>query len=219
MSAQSTTVLEHRTRTASELLICGMAAGPLFIAVTLAQAFARPGFDLSRHPISLLSLGELGWLQIANFTACGLLYLTAAVGLRQVLSAGPGTKWIPRLVGAMGVGLVLAGVFVTDPGAGYPAGAPNGAPQHLSWHGVLHEVGALVSGVSWIAVCLVLRRRFARRGERGWACACVGALVAALAVTLWPHLDSLSVRLVVGTAVEFALLTAVFAREWRAASR
>jgi hypothetical protein len=53
------------TRTA-QLLACGIVAGPLFLAVALIQAFTRDGYDLSRHPISLLTLGELGWIQITG---------------------------------------------------------------------------------------------------------------------------------------------------------
>ena len=50
-----------------KLLGCGIIAGPLFVVASLAQAFTRTGFDLGRHPISLLSLGSLGWVHVANF--------------------------------------------------------------------------------------------------------------------------------------------------------
>ena len=49
------------------LLRCGIAAGPLYILVGLGQILTREGFDMRRHPLSLLSNGELGWIQIANF--------------------------------------------------------------------------------------------------------------------------------------------------------
>jgi hypothetical protein len=42
------------------LLTGGVVAGPLFIMVGLLQAFTREGFDLRRHPLSLLSNGDLG---------------------------------------------------------------------------------------------------------------------------------------------------------------
>jgi hypothetical protein len=71
------------------LLGCGLVAGPLFIAASLTQAFTRKGFDLARHPISLLSLGAPGWVQIANFVVCGTLYLLGAAGMRQALDQSP----------------------------------------------------------------------------------------------------------------------------------
>ena len=73
----------EETSTTRRLLACGIVAGPLFLVVALIQAFTRDGFDLSRHPISLLSLGELGWIQIANFIVTGGLYVACAVGLRR----------------------------------------------------------------------------------------------------------------------------------------
>ena len=48
------------TRQTTRLLACGIVAGPLFLAAWLLQAFTRDGFDPTRHPLSLLSLGELG---------------------------------------------------------------------------------------------------------------------------------------------------------------
>lgn len=68
------------------LLVCGLIAGPLFVAASLGQEFTRNGFDLARHPISLLSLGSAGWIQIANFVVSGVLYVLGAVGLRSAFS-------------------------------------------------------------------------------------------------------------------------------------
>jgi Protein of unknown function (DUF998) len=94
------------TKQARALLACGVVAGPLFLAAGLIQAFTREGFDLRRHPLSLLSLGELGWIQIANFVVTGLLCVACAVGMGRVLGPGRGGTWGPLLVGAFGVGLV-----------------------------------------------------------------------------------------------------------------
>src|SRR5438128_1850429 len=68
LAADRDTVTAMRT-----LLACGAVAGPLFVIVGFGQAFTRPGFDLTRHPLSVLSNGDLGWLQIANFLVSGLL--------------------------------------------------------------------------------------------------------------------------------------------------
>ena len=86
MSQQSTLPASAATQTA-RLLACGIAAGPLFLTVGLTQAFIRDGFDLSRHPLSLLSLGDLGWVQITNFVVTGGLFLACAVGM--------GRAWVP----------------------------------------------------------------------------------------------------------------------------
>ncbi|HEV8560192.1 MAG TPA: DUF998 domain-containing protein [Actinophytocola sp.] len=204
----ATPALSHQT---ARLLTAGIVAGPLFLVVWALQAFTRDGFDPGRHPLSLLSLGDLGWIQIANFVVTGALFVACAVGLRRVLHPGPGGTWGPRLVGAVGAGLMVAGVFVTDAGAGFPAGAPAGAPE-MSWHGALHDVGYVVVTLSWTTVCLVFRGRFAALGQRGWARACVAIVVAALVLSGWPDLDSFSIRIVISTAVQFGLVAAVAAR-------
>jgi hypothetical protein len=210
MSQQSAPSVAPTTQT-MWLLACGIVAGPLFIAVVLIQAFTRDGFDLSRHPLSLLSLGDLGWIQTANFVVTGALYVACAVGMRRVLRPGRRGTWGPRLVGGVGVGLIVAGIFVTDAGAGFPPGAPAGAPE-ISWHGILHEVGFLLSFIGLIAGCLVFVRRFAALRQRGWVAAGVATAVTAVAVTMWPDLDSISVRLVFASAILFGFVAALAAR-------
>jgi Protein of unknown function (DUF998) len=185
----------------------------LFIAISLIQAFTRSGFDLARHPISLLGLGSLGWVQIANFVVCGVLYVLGAIGLRSALQPGRGKTWGPLFIGITGVGLIVAGLFTTDAGAGFPPGAPAGAPA-MSWHGVLHEVGFLLSFVGAIGACLVFAGRYAALGRRGWAVAAVATVVVTLVIGGWPDLSTLSVRLVIATAALFAFPTAVAAQQF-----
>jgi lysylphosphatidylglycerol synthetase-like protein (DUF2156 family) len=192
------------TRT-NQLLTAGIAAGPVLGLTWLAQGLVRDGYDFTRHPMSLLALGEGGWVQIASFGITGGLMLGCAAGLRRTLSHGPGARWIPRLTAAIGAGLVAAGVFTADPGAGFPAGAPEGAPV-LSWHGILHEASHLVVVVAWIALCFVLRTRFARQGDRGWARACVAVVPVAIALVAFPHLDSFPVRIAVASVVQIGFV-------------
>jgi hypothetical protein len=199
------------TRKTRALLACGIVAGPLFLAVALIQAFTREGFDLGRHPISLLSLGDLGWIQIANFVVTGVLYVACAVGMRRVLRSGRGSTWGPRLVGAMGVGLIMGGVFVTDPGAGFPPGAPAGAPEQISWHGMLHNIAPVLALDGMIIGCLVFARHFAARRQWGWVTAGLASAVAIVVLTFWPDLDGISVRLVLAQAILSGFVAALTA--------
>ena len=202
LTTPSTTTDGTRT---DRLLTAGIAAGPVLGLTWLAQGLVREGYDFTRHPMSLLALGEGGWVQIANFTVSGGLMLACAAGLRRTLRDGPGARWAPRLTAAIGAGLIAAGGFAADPGAGFPAGAPEGAPV-LSWHGILHEASHLVVVVAWIALCFVLRTRFAREGARGWARACVAAVPIAIALVAFPHLDSFPVRIVVASVLQLGFV-------------
>ncbi|NJP31568.1 DUF998 domain-containing protein [Micromonospora thermarum] len=114
------------------LLAGGVLAGPLWVTVALVQGLTREGFDFRRYPVSVLSNGDLGWLQIANFIAAGLLCVGAAVALRRARHPGLGPRTGPWLIGQYGVGLVLSGVFVADPLDGFPAGTPAG-PSGSGW--------------------------------------------------------------------------------------
>jgi len=44
------------------LLLCGVAAGPIYVVVGGLQVLLRDGYDLTRHPLSLISNGDLGWV-------------------------------------------------------------------------------------------------------------------------------------------------------------
>ncbi len=151
----------------------------------------RDGFDPSRHPISLLSLGELGWIQITNFVVAGLLFVAAAVGMRQVLAHGRGGTCGPLPIGVLGVALVWGGVFVADPADGFPPGTPPGRPDRLSWHGVLHTIAPVVGLLAPLVACLVFARRFGGLRRRGWAayCRATGVVAAVIAVAAFPTGD------------------------------
>jgi hypothetical protein len=203
---------ERTTKATRALLACGVVAGPLFIVVGLIQAFIRSGFDFGRHPLSLLSLGDLGWVQITNFVVAGLLFVASAVGMRQALYSGRGRIWGPLLIGAFGVSLVAGGVFVADPAFGFPPGTPEGAPGHLSWHGILHAVAPAVGFNSLIAACFVFARRFADLKQRGWAAYSVATGVAVLALSVWPNLSGNFVPLWVAAALGFGWASVLAAR-------
>ncbi len=196
------------TTTTARLLAGGVVAGPLFLLSWAVQASTRAGFDPTVHPMSLLARGDLGWVQVATFVATGALFVACSQGLREALPTGRGSTWVPRLVRAMGAGFIAAGVFVTDAGAGFPAGAPKGAPE-MSWHGALHEVGFMVTVLACTAACIVLARRFRAHRQRGWFAASVAAPLAEFVVATWPDLDSLSVRLVVSTAIQLGYMAAL----------
>jgi hypothetical membrane protein len=150
------------------LVIYGVIIGPLFVIAFLVQGALRPDYDPLRHSISTLALGsEFGWVQSLNFIVAGLLMLAFAVSVRQVLRLEMRSIWGPLLIGLWGVGLIGAGIFVTDPDIGYPPGTPY--PIQVSMHGALHNLSAGLGFPALVAACLVFARWFAVRRERGWA--------------------------------------------------
>jgi hypothetical protein len=179
-STAPTTITDTTTR---RLLLAGAVAAPLFAVVALAQAAVRPGYDLTRHPVSMLALGDLGWIQTANFVVCGLLMLAAAVGLRRARRGRKGGTWGPILFVTQGVGLLVASAFEMDPGDGFPIGTPAGTPTTMSWHMLVHNAGGSLTFFTMIAACFVLARVFAKGKTLGRVCAVAFAAGLAWAMT------------------------------------
>lgn len=157
------------------LLGYGVLAGPFSVVVGLAQALTREGFDPTRHDLSLLAAGPWGWIQMLNLVLTGLMTLAAAVGMHRalrVLGDGPGSTWGPRLVGAFGVGMAGAGVFVADPMNGYPPGAP----ATVSVGGIGHVVLGGLGFLCLVAGTLVLARHYSGRPGMAWLSRATGVL-------------------------------------------
>jgi hypothetical protein len=168
----TTTALPHRSNLerTRPLLLCGSLAGALFAAVGLLQAVARPGFDLTRDQLSLLSNGDLGWVQIGNFLLTGCLFMAGAIGVRSALASSTSpSRWAPRLMFVFGVSQITSAIFMADPAFGFPPGTPAGPPVHFTWHGGLHLLGGGIGFLAIAATCFILGRRFGRLGRGGWA--------------------------------------------------
>jgi Protein of unknown function (DUF998) len=159
----------RRRVTTKTLLVCGAVAGPLFTLAWAVEGATRADYNPLRHPVSSLELGDFGWTQQANFIVAGGLTLAFAIGLRRALRPLGGSTWGPLLVGAHGIGLVGAGIFVTDPVSGYPPGTPDHLQTYGSVHAALHDLFSVGTFVGLPIACLVFARRFAGWGQRGWA--------------------------------------------------
>lgn len=196
----------HRERVTKSLLGFGIIAGPFYVTVSLIQAALRDGFDLTRHAWSQLANGPGGWVQVVNLMLSGAMVVAAAVGYRNALSEGVGRRWVPRLLAGYGLGLILAGIFPTDPMAGFPVGTPDGPPVAPSLNGLLHLVFAGLGFVALIAAAFVLARRFHRQGRTARAAwsAMTGAAFAAAFVGLSSGSSSPAVVLAFVAAVILA---------------
>jgi hypothetical protein len=152
---------------ARSLLRCGVVAGPFYLGVGLIQVFVRDGFDLARHPLSVLANGPGGWVQTANFVLTGLMVLAAAMGFRRVL--GPKSRGVTWFLGAFGVAMIVAAVFPADPVDGFPPGTPEGFPTSISTTGLIHFAsGAL--GFTFLAIsCFFAAWAMSRRRVRSLA--------------------------------------------------
>lgn len=140
------------------LLGWGVVAGPFYLIVGLVQAISREGFELSQHPLSVLMLGDFGWVQTTNLALTGLMAVAAGIGFIRVMDRRtPGL-----LVSLYGASLVASAVFPPDPMAGFPPGSAEVTTPSTS--GLLHLA---FGGIAFFAVAVAAEttgRWFRREG-------------------------------------------------------
>jgi hypothetical membrane protein len=157
-------------RITKSLLGYGVIAGPIYVIMSVTQALLRDGFDLSRHAWSQLSLGGPGWIQVTNFVVTGLMLIAGSIGLRRALRTGPAATWSPRLLAALGLSMIVAGVFRVDPAGGFPVDMPQATT--ISGSAMVHLLAGAIGFPCLAASLIVLARRLSREGFGGLATAC-----------------------------------------------
>jgi hypothetical membrane protein len=164
-SGKSGRVTQSRSSSQTFLLL-GAIIGPVaFTLVYLVLGATQSSYDPWRRPVSDLSTGYLGGIQIASFILCGLSIIGFALALIRCPLARRG-RWTPLLLSLVGSALILAGAFVTDPAPGYP---PGNHMQGTSLHGAIHLAMSILVFTSLPTACFVTARRWARQGLLTWS--------------------------------------------------
>jgi hypothetical protein len=158
------------------LLIVGVVAASVFVAVLLVEGALRPGYNPTYHTGSALSLGERGWVQVANFLQLGVGMFAFAVGVGQRLNDLLGAG----LMAIFGLGAIIAGVFRMDPMRGYPPGTPGGTPAELTRRHQVHDAAGPVMFLVICGACLAVARQL----EGPWRLYTVLTGVAGLVLTV-----------------------------------
>jgi hypothetical protein len=150
------------------LLILAPAGCSLFVLTFLIEGALRPNYSALKHPVSSLSIGETGWIQVMNFIGSGFLLLIFSYRLRKRLKPIPLLKKVPVLFGMVALGLIGAGICITDPVYGYPENKPLRLSQ-FTIRGHLHDVFSLFVFVCLPVACFSLRNYFLLEGKKGLA--------------------------------------------------
>lgn len=140
----------------------GVVAGPFYLVVGLVLALTREGFDFAQHPLSVLMLGDGGWMQITNLALSGVMVLVAGVGMSRAGARGAGIG-----VGIYGVAMVASAIFPPDPMPGFPPGQDGATTMSAS--GILHFAFGGIGFVAFAVAAFLLGGWLARHGERGRA--------------------------------------------------
>lgn len=154
MSTTPATGFDSAAAVTRSMLGWGVVAGPFYLVFGLLLALTREGFDLSRDALSILLLGDAGWLQGLNLVLSGLMTLVATAGLWRT------PEWqkpAAVLVGIYGAALLASAFAAPDrPGSG-TASVP----------GILHLAFGAIGFLCLAAAAIIAARWFRRRGSRG----------------------------------------------------
>lgn len=131
----------------------GVVGPAVFVAVFLVLGAVKPGYDAAARFVSEGSIGELGWIQIANFVLLGTMLLAFAAALWNGYGNETSGRIGAGLIAAVGVSLVFAGVFVTDPGT-----------KIVSRHGLVHVIASMVVFGGLMLACLAFAWRLHASG-------------------------------------------------------
>ncbi len=181
---------------AGRLTLTAVAAALLFFVVPTIEIFRRPGFDLEKHAISMLSLGDGGWIMKTVFVISGILTLAAAIGFYGKLAGGLGAA-TALLIAAYGAGLIVAGIYDAPAGMGFPAGTPIDQPPVMTREANLHGFGFMIAFGGLIAACFVSVALFLFAGSP------VGAAISFAAGVAMPLLVGLGMTAKIAPGVAF----------------
>jgi hypothetical membrane protein len=115
----------------------GIIAPIVFVLIFTIEGLFRENYSATKNFISELSIGDRGWIQIANFLIFGFLFFVFNVGLMQEFRKRGLSLTGPILFLILASCYFFSGPFVTDPGTIFT--------QQKSVHGIIHGVlGAMV---------------------------------------------------------------------------
>lgn len=140
---------DFQRSTTRRLALAGIVFPPLWLVVLIVLGFVKPGFNQLTQDGSSESIGQYGWVQIANFIVLGIALLVFAFGLWRGFGDRLSGRIGSVLMAVAGVGLVGAGVFVAD-----------GGRRAVSFHGNMHMTFSLVLFLSLLIAGFVYATRF-----------------------------------------------------------
>ena len=130
----------------------GIFAPIIFVGVFMVEGAVRNGYDPKSMYISTLSLGNRGWIQIANFLVLGLLLFIFTLGLSKEFPTGKASRGGIISLYIISVLFFISGPFVMDP-ADTPA-------DQMSIHGLVHGLSGGIVFLMMPMIIFIFLRRF-----------------------------------------------------------
>jgi hypothetical protein len=144
---------------ARRLAWAGIVFPPLFVLVFLILGFVKPNYSPVRQFVSEGSIGQLGWIQVANFLVFGPALVVFAIGLWRGFGDRVSGRVGSVLIAIAGVGVFMAGPFVADP-------STTAGIKVVTSHGAVHIAVGYFVFASLVGAAIAFARRFA--ADRGF---------------------------------------------------
>lgn len=116
------------------------------LIVGITQGLLRDGFSFAEHPLSLLMLGDLGWIQKTNLILTGLMVIAVAIGFQRAMKPDKRARRTSIALGIYGLALIGSGILPPDPVDGFPEASPT---AEATTSGVMHLA---FGGIGFIAL-------------------------------------------------------------------
>jgi hypothetical protein len=137
-------------------------AGVFYLVAGVGQGLIREGFSYSEHALSMLTLGDFGWIQTANLGLTGLMVAVTGVGFTRAMKPARGATAAGVLLGIFGVALIGSAVFPPDPVDGFP---DPGSTEAATTSGILHLVFGAIGFIALAAATFVVAGWLGNRDE------------------------------------------------------
>lgn len=132
-------------------VLAGMIAPVLFVLVFTIEGWLRPGYSPVERPISALSLGPRGWIQITNFVVFGLLLYLFSRKMFLEFSKENLNRSGPILLIIIALIFLLSGPFVMD--------------HQESLHGTIHNILGMFAFLLMPISIFVFLRQFNKKPD------------------------------------------------------
>ncbi|ACX65485.1 DUF998 domain-containing protein [Paenibacillus sp. Y412MC10] len=135
------------TVTASIFALVSIFSGALFVLLLCSLHLLQPEFDPTWRFISEYALGDFGWMMHLAFGLLALAQISVAITIFPHIRTVTGYIGLV-ILGISAIGVIIAGIFVTDP--------ISASPDDATFSGSMHSIGAMLDYTPLAALLISL---------------------------------------------------------------
>lgn len=133
--AKQMVIAKPLTVTASRFALVSILSGVLFILLLSILHLLQPEFDPTWRFISEYALGNFGWMMHLAFGLLAIAQVSVAITILPHIRSVSGYIGLV-ILGISAIGVIIAGIFVTDP--------ISISPEDTTFSGSMHSIGAML---------------------------------------------------------------------------